>query len=126
MKRLKIIDRWLTSADFCRISTIPSDFVIELPMDNPCSCAMYYLSRHYRIPPSTCPRNISLECDFNDQLSNCHQMEGEIQINIPREICSKEIPSIPSKESRSKFLFLISCLLLVSLICVIILKISRP
>lgn len=82
---------------------------------------MYYLTRHRS---SICPMNISLQCDLTNQISNCQQMEGEIQINIPRNICPKEIHKNSSNNSRSNFVFVIPCLFLVGLVCLMFLKIS--
>ena len=35
--------------------------------------------------------SVENQCAFTNQIHNCQQMEGEIQINIPQGICQKDV-----------------------------------
>ena len=141
LQRIEIVDRSLSSHDFCRISNIPSHIPIKLLYDNECSCPIYYLYRHLRhkLIPSIlkdltplCYLNMSLndiehienECSFKSKISDCQQMEGEIQINIPYGICTTNFELNPIKKSSIlSFIFLIIILIcsIFSLTCIYVL-----
>lgn len=131
-KLIEILDRFLSPNDFCRISNIPSHVPIKLLSDTSCSCTVYYLYRYHldrsilkKITP-TCYSNMSSneieleenECSFENKISHCQQMDGEIQINIPQGICLKDLtPTKLYNNNNNKissfiiFLILFPCLI---------------
>jgi hypothetical protein len=131
LQRIEILDRSLFSEDLCRIFNIPSHIPVKLLPDNPCSCTVYYLYRRLipSIPKPLCYMNMSRNeiefaenaCAFENQIFNCRQMEGDIQINIPQGICQYEIkPNTPRKNTPIYFFIIFACLIFV-ITCVYIL-----
>lgn len=130
LQRLEILDRWLSSEDLCRIFNIPSHIPVKLLSDNPCSCTVYYLYRQLlpSIPTPLCYMNMSrneiesaeIACAFENQIYNCQQMEGEIQINIPQRICQNEFKSNNPNKNNTFIFFLIifGCLIFGIIICI--------
>ncbi|CAF2955772.1 unnamed protein product [Rotaria sp. Silwood2] len=144
LERIEVIDRSLSSNDFCRISNIPSHMLVKLLFNNQCSCTVYYLYRHlYRklhrntlknLTPF-CYSNMSFddiayaenECSFKNKINDCQQMEGEIQINIPQGTCQENFPFNKNKAEKnlslsSLFLILIiiGCLIFsITFICIL-------
>ena len=134
LQRLEILDRWLYPEDLCRIFNIPSHIPVKLPADNPCSCTVYYLYRQLvpSISKPLCYMNMSRNeiefsenaCAFENQIYNCQQMEGDIQINIPQGMCQYEIKSkTPRKNMSIYFVIIFACLIFV-ITCIYILCFS--
>ncbi|CAF1158590.1 unnamed protein product [Rotaria sordida] len=143
LERIEIIDRSLSSNDFCRISNIPSHILVKLLFNNQCSCTIYYLYRYvYRkLLQSTtlkdltpfCYSNMSFddieylenECLFKNKINNCQQIEGEIQINIPQGICQENLKlnqknKLEKNLSLKLILIIFGCLIF-SITCIYIL-----
>ncbi|CAF0896471.1 unnamed protein product [Rotaria sp. Silwood1] len=135
LERIEIIDRSLSSNDFCRISNIPSHILVKLLFHNQCSCTIYYLYRHlYRkllrntlenLTPF-CYSNMSFDdieytenrCSFKNKINNCQQMEGEIQMNIPQGICQENL-KLNKNKSEKNLSFLSLILILIIIGCLI-------
>jgi hypothetical protein len=131
LKHFEIVDRSLSSSDLCRVANIPSHIPVKLLYDNQCSCTIYYLYRHlhHKLLLSTlkdlaplCYSNMSFdeieyaenECLFQNQISDCQQMEGEIQINIPQGICQDKFNTKNKPKTNSSFviiLIILACLI---------------
>jgi hypothetical protein len=135
LQRLEILDRLLSSEDFCRIFNIPLHIPVKISSDNPCSCTIYYLYRQLLpsiIPTPLCYMNMSRNeiqsaesaCKFENQIYNCQQMEGEIQINIPQGICQNELKSNISKKNTPIFFLIILGGLTFGITCIYILYFS--
>ncbi|CAF1556077.1 unnamed protein product [Adineta ricciae] len=141
LKLLEIVDRSLSSQDLCRVVNIPSHIPMKLLPDTSCSCTVYYLYRHLHrkllqsdlneLTP-TCYRDMSLddleyaehECSFETKINNCQQMEGEIQIDIPRGICENNVRLMnknnnKQQPSKKKSSFTTAIFLLILVGCII-------
>lgn len=142
LENLEILDRFLYDQDLCRISEIPSHVPIKLIQNNPCSCSVFYLYRRLRhtmnpfvlktITPS-CYSILSLDeleyeenkCSFDKEIINCQQMQGQVEIRIPKNMCQQklQISSSNPHNSTSFFpiVFVLTCLLF-GLLCIYILS----
>ncbi|CAF4724445.1 unnamed protein product [Rotaria sp. Silwood1] len=141
LEHLEILDRILNDNDLCRIIDIPAHIPIKLLPNNLCSCSVFYLYRRLRhtlnplilkeITP-LCYFNMSLDeieheenkCSFNKEIHNCHQMQGEINIYIPKGMCQQNSQLIHNKHHNLSYLsliFIIICFI-VGLGCIYILS----
>ncbi|CAF1381530.1 unnamed protein product [Adineta steineri] len=132
LEQLEIVDRILTDQDLCRIIDIPSHIPVKLLNENLCSCSVFYLYRHLRhslnplilkdLTP-LCYINLPLDeieqeenkCLFDKQISYCHQMQKQNNIETPNGKCSKKSLVISNTQHNS-----VSYLSLISIfICII-------
>jgi hypothetical protein len=141
LERLEIVDRILYDNDLCRIIDIPAHVPVKLVPNNLCSCSVFYLYRRLRHTLNSlvlkdltplCYYNLSLDqieyqekkCLFDKQISNCHQMQGQIDIHIPNGICHQKFQLISNNRYKSSssfsLIFILTCLIL-GLICIYIL-----
>ncbi|CAF0811119.1 unnamed protein product [Rotaria sordida] len=153
LERLEILDRILTDNDLCRIIDIPAHIPIKILPNNLCSCSVLYLYRRLRhtVNPLIlkdltpwCYFNMSLDekeyeenkCSFNKQIHNCHQMQGEINIYIPKGMCQENTQLINNNKNNKNnnnnnhsLSFLSFIFILISLIvglgCIYILSIHQ-
>ena len=129
LEKLEIVDRMLTNEDLCRISNIPSHIPIKLSYNQKCSCSVFFLYRrlHHTLSPTvlrdlvpSCYSSLSfdqiekeeLKCSFDQEIHNCYQMQGLIDIEIPRGLCHHQGSSmtktsnLSTNYSHSLFIFL--------------------
>lgn len=145
LERLEIVDRILTNDDLCRVVDIPSHIPIKMLRDNLCSCSVFYLYRHLRhtlnqlvlkdLTPS-CYLKLPLDeieqkenqCSFNQQIKNCHQMQGEVNIYVSNRICPKKSPLLTKKQyhtsTSASSIFILICFITV-LVCIYILSTQK-
>jgi hypothetical protein len=95
--RISLIEYVLKEDDFCRISEIPSDLIIQLAPKTTCTCAVFYLYRAIRKSPNYSWLSNTPKCYqdiFNSQENDIASIEADCNFDIVRSQCREKTNTV--------------------------------